>query len=344
MFPRLNPIPIPILGYSPPSGIVRGPCYARIEGTGFATALRYEIYDETRPELVLRIEEDDGDDGRLEAYYDYTYDAAGNLTSRLADTQGNGAVDFTERWTYDDDGNTLTYERDEDADGTPEFREERTYDELGRESTFAEDADGDGVWDFRRTSIYGEGDLRTFTHEDRDLDGTTDVIISFTYDERDRVTRSEGREVETDALTYLWLAEFSPLEVEGVPGAERFLLRIDDDGDGVVDRTYDYVIYANGNLRDAVIDEDGDGLFETEYREQTFDEVGRAVSWTYVSIDFDQGTQFHYDVARDYLLDDGPWRTQWGYFRTGSSLEDGEIFVADEYRETYEWNCPALVP
>ncbi|MBX2796166.1 MAG: hypothetical protein KTR31_00815 [Myxococcales bacterium] len=317
-------------------------CYGRTEvdddGDGDVDDVEYHIYDLAAQDLQLRYERDFRDDGRLEAFTDYAYDARGNRTLMAEDYDGDGVVNRRQIWAYDDGDRELSYTRDDDDDGTPEYVRVRTYTKEGHPLTRDEDADGDGVFEEQRAYTTDDDGLIVAYVDDIDDDGKPDHAYAVTYDEQGREILIEGRDIAKKTLIYRLSSTYTP--VKGTKGHERWEASVDITGDGNANQRFDYIYDAEGNIIEAHQDTLGVGVFDRNWYELTYDDELRTTAFRYVFVDATDLDESEFDVVWEFERASGPWEKRYAYTLENRTAA-GDVLGTGAYEEITVWTCPA---
>lgn len=181
------------------------------------------------------VAQDIGDSVRGQTRYSFAHDALGRRVTREDDVDGDGRADRRRHYRYRDDSGELdTTLSDVDVDGRAEFVLLVRYDDEGlarsAEQRFADlpvaatVIEADGALDTVITFDYDERDRVTFQSFDYDVDGVTEELHELRYDERDRVltivgTRTDG----TGGFVDEWTYEDGPCIRAGRNSADRYL-------------------------------------------------------------------------------------------------------------------------
>jgi len=268
------------------------------DGNGEINAMREYTYEEQRSQVVLTklgsngkqtttTTEFDEDGSQLskaksEAGGEVIFsnrsltDVDGNVVLVSHDLYGDGIVDSSTTHSHDEFGQILRIEHDDDADGTAERVGRYEYDERGNQSRFEWDSNADGAPERVEFRAWSEGRKVLGLEIDGDGDGWFESFEHFDYDEEGRLlgrahypngeanpNRIRLWEYDADGLltrtsedadgdgTFETIVEYEA----GRPIAER----VDEDGDGAIDRVQTWAYDAEGNESRLEYDFDADG-------------------------------------------------------------------------------------
>tara|TARA_Y100000385_G_scaffold68503_1_gene68394 strand:+ start:586 stop:2481 length:1896 start_codon:yes stop_codon:yes gene_type:complete len=207
---------------------------------------------------LLKEEEDrDGvGPGDFILYISYTYDANGNQTNRKLDLDRDGQIDEIVNSSYDINGNLTRVEVERDS--ALSYAATYTYDANSNITRDERDENGDGVLDKIYTYTYDANSNITRDERDENGDGAPDYIATYTYDSNSNKTRDEIDENGDGAPDYIYAYTYDEK-------GNLFRLEIFDSAGKTIALRIDY-FDANGNRIKAEVDNDGDGIFEHEYR------------------------------------------------------------------------------
>jgi len=220
--------------------------------------------------LLVREQWYRGADGTVQKSVRYGYDAAGRLTSREEECEGDDSCSVRVQFTYDAKGNLQREEGDYDGDGTFEVRTDHVYGTSGQRlvSQF-ERTDSEGS-PLAYTTWYSYDTEGRLVREEREDQVRTPLAnTDYVYDSSGRLVRvgydSNGDDVPDEIVVHTYDA-----------AGKRVLTEVDADGDGAVERRTSFVYDTAGNLARWETDVDGDGAAD-EGGVRTYDDVGNLV-------------------------------------------------------------------
>jgi hypothetical protein len=184
----------------------------------------------------VRIEFDDNNDGTIDSWRTraFSYDTNGNRT--LTVSVADGVADYREETSYDAKGNMTLMVYDSNGDGILDKRIVYTLNATSQLTLAEEVSNLDGTIDKRTTYTYGNNGRVTLADEDSNNDGSVDIRTTYAYDAQGHRTRKE-RDDKADG--YIDQREIYTYDANGYPT----LTELDRNGDGVVDQktTFEYV-------------------------------------------------------------------------------------------------------
>lgn len=197
------------------------------------------------------------------------------------DNLNDGTTDRRDVRSYVD-RRLVRLRRDDNVDGTDDYVQTRTYDGLERLQFLDEDnPPADGVIDLRRIYNYRADDQVDRIDFDTGNDDTIDRIQTYTYDGSNRLVlieddlQNDGAPDRRFQRKYNNLDQLTRIERDDAPFDGILVTRedrtydsngrlsaqlFDDNGDGTIDRRFDYVRDGIGNVIQVEIDNNVDGM------------------------------------------------------------------------------------
>jgi hypothetical protein len=275
------------------------------EYDGIVDFLQINIYDPFP--LVTQVEVFLGpiDTDPLIYIGEWDYDAEGRLIEMREDEDNFNGWNTITTYAYDEDGNVVGVDTDTDADGYADQLEAWTYSPGTNQAlTGSLDADADGVVDDRTLFTYDLDGRLVLIELDEDDDGGVDETTTFTYEYAfPNVDYYASIDNDNDPLEDGFYA--ATFDTEGRLSS----WEIDEDGDGISETNEAYFYTEDGDLEQI----EGTGLWQgtyygqvfgpyafEEWSDYTYEAPGRQSSLT-ISSDFGYG--YNYQQRQDNYWD-----------------------------------------